>query len=85
MIIAITVHSYCFMIHAEIFKKFIQCSIDSLLERTIKHMLFLQSIAKHADKLSKCAESKVKSSGIYFENGFLKLFLEIVSKTSFLV
>ncbi|TXG63797.1 hypothetical protein EZV62_010791 [Acer yangbiense] len=36
-----------------------KCSIDSLLERTIKHMLFLQSITKHADKLSKCAESKL--------------------------
>ncbi|KAK9280728.1 hypothetical protein L1049_003616 [Liquidambar formosana] len=43
-----------------------KCSIDSLLERTIKHMLFLQSITKHADKLKKCAESKVcnKEKGI---------------------
>ncbi|XP_044501867.1 transcription factor bHLH155-like isoform X2 [Mangifera indica] len=40
-----------------------KCSIDSLLERTIKHMLFLQSITKHADKLSKCVESK-KVAGI---------------------
>ncbi|RVW24565.1 Transcription factor EMB1444 [Vitis vinifera] len=38
-----------------------KCSIDSLLERTIKHMLFLQSITKHADKLNKCAESKLHS------------------------
>ncbi|CAL5206911.1 unnamed protein product [Lathyrus oleraceus] len=30
-----------------------KCSIDSLLECTIKHMLFLQSITKHADKLHK--------------------------------
>ncbi|XP_044492893.1 transcription factor bHLH155-like [Mangifera indica] len=37
-----------------------KCSIDSLLERTIKHMLFLQSITKHVDKLSKCAESKMR-------------------------
>lgn len=36
-----------------------QCSIDSLLERTIKHMLFLQGITKHADKLTKCANMKV--------------------------
>ncbi|KAM7259958.1 hypothetical protein ACFE04_015699 [Oxalis oulophora] len=36
-----------------------KCSIDSLLERTIKHLGFLQSITKHADKLSKCAEAKV--------------------------
>lgn len=28
-----------------------KCSIDALLERTIKHMLFLQSVTKHADKL----------------------------------
>ncbi|KAK4281255.1 hypothetical protein QN277_012775 [Acacia crassicarpa] len=37
-----------------------KCSIDSLLERTIKHMLFLQSITKHADKLNKFADSKTK-------------------------
>ncbi|KAF8392215.1 hypothetical protein HHK36_022557 [Tetracentron sinense] len=38
-----------------------KCSIDSLLEQTIKHMLFLQSITKHADKLKKCAESKSRN------------------------
>ncbi|XP_028758357.1 transcription factor EMB1444 isoform X1 [Neltuma alba] len=37
-----------------------KCSIDSLLERTIKHMLFLQSITKHADKLNKFTDSKTK-------------------------
>ncbi|KAJ1417502.1 hypothetical protein SESBI_16558 [Sesbania bispinosa] len=37
-----------------------KCSIDSLLECTIKHMLFLQSITKHADKLNKYADSKTK-------------------------
>ncbi|XAR58633.1 hypothetical protein NMG60_11014108 [Bertholletia excelsa] len=36
-----------------------KCSIDSLLECTIKHMLFMQSVTKHADKLSKCSESKL--------------------------
>ncbi|XP_055813171.1 transcription factor EMB1444-like isoform X1 [Solanum dulcamara] len=43
-----------------------KCSIDSLLERTIKHMLFMQSVTKHADKLSKCSASKLvdKESGI---------------------
>ncbi|XP_022769538.1 transcription factor EMB1444-like [Durio zibethinus] len=35
-----------------------KCSIDSLLERTIKHMVFLQGITKHADKLGKCSEPK---------------------------
>lgn len=39
-----------------------KCSIDSLLERTIKHMLFLQSVTMHVDKLSKCAESKMHQS-----------------------
>ncbi|XP_059660377.1 transcription factor bHLH155 [Cornus florida] len=43
-----------------------KCSIDSLLERTIKHTLFLQSMTTHAEKLNKCAESKLrdKESGI---------------------
>lgn len=36
-----------------------KCSIDSLLERTIKHMLFLQSITKHAEKLHKYSASKL--------------------------
>ncbi|XVF32417.1 hypothetical protein REPUB_Repub17cG0080600 [Reevesia pubescens] len=40
-----------------------KCSIDSLLERTIKHMVFLQGITKHADKLGKCAESKMPHKG----------------------
>lgn len=35
-----------------------KCSIDSLLERTIKHMFFLQHVTNHADKLRKGAESK---------------------------
>lgn len=37
----------------------LQCSIDALLERTIKHMLFLQSVTKHADKLKQTGETKV--------------------------
>ncbi|XP_051118770.1 transcription factor EMB1444-like isoform X2 [Andrographis paniculata] len=36
-----------------------KCSIDSLLEQTIKHMLFLQSVTNHAEKLSKSSASKV--------------------------
>eukprot|EP01018_Ginkgo_biloba_P034596 Gb_14057 [translate_table: standard] len=36
-----------------------KCSIDALLERTIKHMLFLQSVTKYADKLKQTGESKV--------------------------
>lgn len=38
----------------------VQCSIDTLLERTIKHMLFLQGVTSHADKLKKCTESNVR-------------------------
>ncbi|KAD3338360.1 hypothetical protein R6Q59_026991 [Mikania micrantha] len=36
-----------------------KCSIDSLLERTIKHMLFMQCVTKHADKIDKYAELKL--------------------------
>ncbi|KAL1208808.1 Transcription factor LHW [Cardamine amara subsp. amara] len=36
-----------------------KCSIDALLERTIKHMLFLQNVSKHADKLKQTGESKI--------------------------
>jgi len=43
-----------------------QCSIDALLERTIKHMLFLQSVTKHADKLKQTGESKVKTLSVAF-------------------
>ncbi|XP_031387338.1 transcription factor LHW-like [Punica granatum] len=36
-----------------------KCSIDALLERTVKHMLFLQGVTKHVDKLKHIAESKI--------------------------
>ncbi|MQM14901.1 hypothetical protein Taro_047842 [Colocasia esculenta] len=36
-----------------------KCSIDALLDRTIKHMLFLQSISSQAEKLKQYAHSKV--------------------------
>lgn len=35
-----------------------KCSIDSLLEQTIKHILFMQCTTEQAEKLDKCAESK---------------------------
>ncbi|KAL6004456.1 hypothetical protein ACLOJK_005009 [Asimina triloba] len=35
-----------------------KCSIDALLDRTIKHMLFLQSVTKYADKLKQVDEPK---------------------------
>ncbi|KAL5204253.1 hypothetical protein ABZP36_009124 [Zizania latifolia] len=40
-------------------------SIDALLEKTVKHMLFLQSVTKHADKLKDSTESNILGS----ENG----------------
>ncbi|KAJ9543384.1 hypothetical protein OSB04_023091 [Centaurea solstitialis] len=43
-----------------------KCSIDSLLERTINHMLFMQCVTKHADKIDKYAELKLlgKETGV---------------------
>ncbi|GMH09301.1 hypothetical protein Nepgr_011142 [Nepenthes gracilis] len=36
-----------------------KCSIDSLLDRTIKHMLFLQNVTKYVDKLKRIDEPKL--------------------------
>ncbi|CAH8337250.1 unnamed protein product [Eruca vesicaria subsp. sativa] len=36
-----------------------KCSIDTLLDLTIKHMVFMQSIAKYADQLKQPYESKL--------------------------
>ncbi|KAI3746676.1 hypothetical protein L6452_09115 [Arctium lappa] len=49
-----------------------KCSIDALLERTIKHMLFLQSVTKHADKLKQTGESKIvsKDGGLLLRDNF---------------
>lgn len=49
-----------------------KCSIDTLLERTIKHMLFLQSVTKHADKLKQSGESKIvsKDGGLLLRDNF---------------
>ncbi|KAJ4766694.1 Transcription factor-related family protein [Rhynchospora pubera] len=35
-----------------------KCSIDALLEKTIKHMVFLQSVTKHANKLKESGRPK---------------------------
>ncbi|CAD6270474.1 unnamed protein product [Miscanthus lutarioriparius] len=51
-----------------------KCSIDALLEKTIKHMLFLQSVTKHADNLKDSNESKILGG----ENGPLKDYLKVV-------
>ncbi|XP_021859463.1 transcription factor LHW-like [Spinacia oleracea] len=49
-----------------------KCSIDALLERTIKHMLFLQSVTDHADKLKQTVESKIakKQGGMSLSDEF---------------
>ncbi|KAI3939192.1 hypothetical protein MKX01_002060 [Papaver californicum] len=49
-----------------------KCSIDALLERTIKHMLFLQSVTKHANDLKQTGESKIigKDGGLRFKDNF---------------
>ncbi|PON73580.1 MYC/MYB transcription factor [Parasponia andersonii] len=43
-----------------------KCSIDSLLDRTIKYMLFLQGVMKYADKLKQSNEPKLisKDNGV---------------------
>lgn len=41
-------------------------SIDCLLDRTIKHMLFLQSVTKHADRIKQADEPK--HNGVIQEN-----------------
>ncbi|KAL0923659.1 hypothetical protein M5K25_007725 [Dendrobium thyrsiflorum] len=47
-----------------------KCSIDSLLDRTIKHMLFLQSLTKYVDKLKQADEPKLISekSGVVLKD-----------------
>ncbi|KAI3898460.1 hypothetical protein MKX03_001358 [Papaver bracteatum] len=49
-----------------------KCSIDALLERTIKHMLFLQSVTKHANDLKQIGESKImsKDGGLRSKDSF---------------
>ncbi|OVA14745.1 Myc-type [Macleaya cordata] len=47
-----------------------KCSIDSLLDRTIKHMLFLQGVTKYSDTLKQAYEPKIISedSGIVLKD-----------------
>ncbi|KAG1354551.1 transcription factor bHLH155-like [Cocos nucifera] len=47
-----------------------KCSIDALLDRTIKHMLFLQSVTKYADKLKQADEPKMigEESGVVLKD-----------------
>uniref|UniRef100_A0A1J3CUR4 Transcription factor LHW n=1 Tax=Noccaea caerulescens TaxID=107243 RepID=A0A1J3CUR4_NOCCA len=57
-----------------------KCSIDALLERTIKHMLFLQNVSKHSDKLKQTGESKIMKEEGAFEGGATWAF-EVGSKS----
>ncbi|XP_062186154.1 uncharacterized protein LOC133889712 isoform X2 [Phragmites australis] len=47
-----------------------KCSIDALLDRTIKHMLFLQSVTKYAEKIKQADEPKMidKESGVVLKD-----------------
>ncbi|KAM0945404.1 putative transcription factor bHLH family [Dioscorea sansibarensis] len=47
-----------------------KCSIDTLLDRTIKHMLYLQSVTKYADKLKQTDEPKMicEESGVVLKD-----------------
>ncbi|XP_074560994.1 transcription factor LHW-like isoform X3 [Curcuma longa] len=49
-----------------------KCSIDALLEKTIKHMLFLQSVTKHAEKLKVAGEPKISTDqgGLLLKDNF---------------
>ncbi|CAL5015398.1 unnamed protein product [Urochloa decumbens] len=67
-----------------------KCSIDALLERTIKHMLFLQSVTKYAEKIKQADEPKLidKESGIILKdnpdagkNGGATWAYEVAGKT----
>ncbi|KAK7278321.1 hypothetical protein RJT34_23348 [Clitoria ternatea] len=48
-----------------------KCSIDSLLDRTIRYMFFLQSVLKYADKLEEPNEPKLieQENGVVLRNG----------------
>ncbi|CAN6268933.1 unnamed protein product [Urochloa humidicola] len=67
-----------------------KCSIDALLERTIKHMLFLQSVTKYAEKIKQADEPKLidKESGVILKdnpdagkNGGATWAYEVAGKT----
>ncbi|KAF8651879.1 hypothetical protein HU200_063127 [Digitaria exilis] len=67
-----------------------KCSIDALLERTIKHMVFLQSVTKYAEKIKQADEPKLidKESGVVLKdnpdagkNGGATWAYEVAGKT----
>ncbi|TQD96411.1 hypothetical protein C1H46_017906 [Malus baccata] len=51
-----------------------KCSIDSLLDRTIKYMVFLQNVVKYADKLKQTHEPKLigKENGVVLKDNGTK-------------
>nr|CAB3485451.1 unnamed protein product [Digitaria exilis] len=62
-----------------------QCSIDALLERTIKHMVFLQSVTKYAEKIKQADEPKsgvvLKDNPDAGKNGGATWAYEVAGKT----
>ncbi|XP_031493883.1 transcription factor bHLH155-like [Nymphaea colorata] len=56
-----------------------KCSIDALLDRTIKHMVFLQSVAKHADQLKHARAPKCGAGATWgFELGHQSVVSPII-------
>lgn len=43
-----------------------QMSIDCLLDRTIKHMMFLESVTKQSDRIKQAEEPKVRIKVMFF-------------------
>ncbi|KAK8953597.1 Transcription factor EMB1444 [Platanthera guangdongensis] len=45
-----------------------KCSVDALLQRTVNHVMFLQSIPVHASKLSQSIRTKVGEEGLIVQS-----------------
>ncbi|KAG6492583.1 uncharacterized protein LOC122001394 [Zingiber officinale] len=50
-----------------------ECTIDTLLDKTIKHMLFLQSVINHTEKLKKSGEPRItkEERGLLLKDNFV--------------
>ena len=82
---AITI-SYLLNLESSVLMSFscaIQCSIDTLLDRTVSHMLFLQSISSQAEKLKQTAHTKVyePSWSSWLSQALLVALFKIISNT----
>jgi hypothetical protein len=54
----------------------IQCSIDNLLERTVKHMMYLRMVTSQAEKLKRVADREVRLAM------FLITYIQMLSSIS---